>query len=36
MKVWFDKHIKLYRFKEFGLFLPKVFELLLEKDDDPW
>ena len=32
----FDRYMKLYRFKEFRLFLPKVFELPMEKDHDPW
>ena len=32
----FDQYMKLYRFKEFRHFLPKIFELPLEKDHDPW
>ena len=32
----FNRYMKLYRFKEFRHFLPKVFELPLEKDHDPW
>ena len=35
-KARFDRYMKLYHFKEFRLFLPKVFELPMEKDHDPW
>lgn len=28
--------MKLYRFKEFRHFLPKIFEQPMEKDSDPW
>ena len=28
--------MKLYRFKEFRLFLPKIFKLPMEKDHEPW
>ena len=34
-KARFDKHMKLYRFKEFRSYLPKIFELPIEKDHDP-
>ena len=32
----FDKHMKLYRFKEFRMFFPKIFEQPQIKDHDPW
>ena len=35
-KAKFDRYMKLYRFKEFRFFLPKMFEQPLEKDYDPW
>jgi len=35
-KARFDKHMKLYRFKEFRHYLPKVYERPAEKDSDPW
>jgi len=35
-KARFDRYMKLYRFKEFRHFLPKIFEQPMEKDSDPW
>lgn len=36
MNARFDRYMKLYRFKEFRYYLPKVFELPMEKETDPW
>ena len=35
-KARFERYMKLYRFKEFRHFYPKIFEQPLEKDSDPW
>ena len=32
----FNRYMKLYRFKEFRFFYPRIYELTLEKDNDPW
>jgi len=35
-KTNFSKHIKLYQFKEFRHYLPRIWEKLATKDQDPW
>ena len=32
----FQNHMKLYRFKEFRYFLPRIFEQPMDQDCDPW